>query len=67
MKTIEQMECLKHWLSKGWLDQLNVELPPEECEGEAEGEAAAEGDTESESAVEAECSCGKVTKVVARR
>ena len=46
-KTIEQMECLKHWLRKGWLDQLNVDLPPEE--GEREGEA------------EAECSGSKVS------
>jgi len=37
-KTIEQMECLKHWLRKGWLDQLNVDLPPEKDEAEAEGE-----------------------------
>ena len=41
-KTIEQMECLKHWLRKGWLNQLNVDLPPEEgeCEGEAEAECS---------------------------
>ena len=41
-KTIEQMECLKHWLKKGWLDQLNVDLPQEEGEAEAEGEEEAE-------------------------
>ncbi|EKG08972.1 HAT domain-containing protein [Macrophomina phaseolina MS6] len=43
-KMIEQMECLKHWLSKGWLDQLNVDLPPEEGKG---GEAEAEGQVEA--------------------
>jgi len=33
-RTVEQMECLKHWLRKGWLDQLNVDLPLEEGGGE---------------------------------
>jgi len=35
---VEQMECLKHWLRKGWLDQLNVDLPQEEGKGEGEAE-----------------------------
>ena len=35
-KTVEQMECLKHWLRKGWLDQLNADLPLEKGEVEAE-------------------------------
>jgi hypothetical protein len=35
-KTVEQMECLKHWLGKGWLNQLSVGLMLEEGEGEAE-------------------------------
>jgi hypothetical protein len=34
--TIEQMECLKHWLRNGWLNQLNIELPPEGCAGEVQ-------------------------------
>jgi len=33
------MECLKHWLKKGWLSEVNVDLPPE-------GEAEVEGDVE---------------------
>jgi len=37
-KTIEQMECLKHWLRNGWLNELNVDLPLEEGEAEAEDE-----------------------------
>ena len=37
-KMVEQMECLKHWLRKGWLDQLNVDLPQEEGKGEGEAE-----------------------------
>lgn len=28
-KTIEHMECLKHWQRKGWLHQLNVDIPYE--------------------------------------
>jgi hypothetical protein len=35
--TVEQMD-LKHWLRKGWLDQLNVNLPL----GEGGDEAGAE-------------------------
>jgi hypothetical protein len=35
---VEQMECLKHWLRKGWLDQLNVDQPQEEGKGEGEAE-----------------------------
>jgi hypothetical protein len=30
------MECLKHWLGKDSLDQLNIDLPPEEGGGESE-------------------------------
>jgi hypothetical protein len=41
-KTIEQMECLKHWLRKGWLDELNVDLPLEEGEIEIADEVGAE-------------------------
>jgi hAT family C-terminal dimerisation region len=37
-KMVEQMECLKHWLRKGWLDQLNVDQPQEEGKGEGEAE-----------------------------
>ena len=40
-KTVEQMECLKHWLRNGWLDQLNVDLPANEGGGEVEGESEA--------------------------
>ncbi|KID93617.1 transposase-like protein, partial [Metarhizium majus ARSEF 297] len=39
-KTIEQMECLKHWLRNGWLNQLNIEVPTEGG-GEAEDESEA--------------------------
>lgn len=39
-KTIEQMECLKHWLRNGWLNQLNIEVPMEGG-GEAEDESEA--------------------------
>ncbi len=38
-KTVEQMEYLKHWLKKGWLSEVNVDLLPE-------GEAEVEGDIE---------------------
>jgi hypothetical protein len=41
-KTIEQMECLKHWLRKGWLDELNVDLPLEEGEIEVADEVGTE-------------------------
>lgn len=41
-KTIEQMECVKHWLRKGWPDELNADLPPEEGEVEVEDEVEAE-------------------------
>lgn len=41
---IEQMECLKHWLSKGWLDQLNINLLEEE-EGKG-GKAEVEGNVQ---------------------
>ena len=42
-KTVEQMECLKHWLKKGWLSEVNVDLP---LEGEVEVEGDAEMDSE---------------------
>lgn len=38
--TIEQMECLKHWLKNRWLDQLNVDLPDGQHVEEAEGESS---------------------------
>jgi ribosomal protein L37AE/L43A len=41
-KTTEQMECLKHWLRKGWLDELNVDLPLEEGEIEVADEVGTE-------------------------
>jgi hypothetical protein len=43
-KTIKQMECLKHWQRKGWINELNVDLPLEE--GEAEAECEVEIDSE---------------------
>ncbi len=39
-KMIEQMECLKQWLRKGWVDQLNVDLSTENEEGEEDEEGA---------------------------
>lgn len=33
------MEWLKHWLKKGWLSEVNVDLPLEEKEKEVEGDA----------------------------
>jgi hypothetical protein len=36
------MECLKHWLRKGWLDELNVDLPLEEGEIEVADEVGTE-------------------------
>ena len=45
-KTIEQMECLKHWLKNGWLDQLNTNLPEGQRAEEAEGKSEVKwGDT----------------------
>ncbi|KID81254.1 transposase-like protein [Metarhizium guizhouense ARSEF 977] len=38
-RTVEQMECLKHWLKNGWLDQLNIALPGERGGQEVEGES----------------------------
>lgn len=32
------MECLKHWLKNGWLDQLKVDLPDGQHIEEADGE-----------------------------
>jgi hypothetical protein len=50
-KTIEQMECLKHWLRNGWLDQLNVELPGERGEGELGDESEAGCDSRRASCI----------------
>ncbi len=39
-RTIEQMECLKHWLRNGWLDELDVDLP--EDQGKEYGQGGSE-------------------------
>ncbi len=40
VKTIEQMECLKHWLRKDWVNQLNIDLPTENEKEEEDKEEA---------------------------